>query len=214
MCYGCIFRIYANIKFIEFIIKSLLIEYNNCTKDYVFLLLICEISKVKIEAELQNALRLNSKDKVNYVFEKIYNDYFKLGMFIALQYLNEHDAIEVVDDIFVSFFEKILKEKKNEILNIKQYLCTSIKNSSLRKLKEQRSVLPYNDDIDYQKEEESIYLIETLFAILSNEEQYIIMEHAILDRKFKDIANELNKPLFTVTSIYRRGINKIKRRLS
>lgn len=34
---------------------------------------------MKIEAELQNALRLNSKDKVNYVFEKIYNDYFKLG---------------------------------------------------------------------------------------------------------------------------------------
>ena len=89
---------------------------------------------MKIEAELQNALRLNSKDKVNYVFEKIYNDYFKLGMFIALQYLNEHDAIEVVDDIFVSFFEKILKEKKLEILNIKQYLCTSIKNNSLRML--------------------------------------------------------------------------------
>ena len=74
-------------------------------------------------------------------------------------------------------------------------------------------MLPYNDDIDYQKEEEPIYLIETLFAELSNEEQYIITEHAILDRKFKDIANELNKPLFTVTSIYRRGIMKIKRKL-
>ena len=169
---------------------------------------------MKIEAELQNALRQNSKEKVNYVFEKIYSGYFKLGMFIALQYLNEHDAIEIVDDIFVSFFEKVLKEKKSEILNIKQYLCASIKNSSLKKLKEQRNTLPYNDDIDYRKEEESIYLIETLFAELSNEEQYIITEHAILDRKFKDIANELNKPLFTVTSIYRRGIMKIKRRLS
>lgn len=169
---------------------------------------------MKIEAELQNALKLNSKDKVNYVFEKIYSGYFKLGMFIALQYLNEHDAIEIVDDIFVSFFEKILKEKKLEILNIKQYLCTSIKNNSLKRLKEQRNTLPYNDDIDYQKEEEQIYLIEILFAELSNEEQYIITEHAILDRKFKDIANELNKPLFTVTSIYRRGMIKIKRRLS
>lgn len=115
---------------------------------------------------------------------------------------------------FVSFFEKILKEKKNEILNIKQYLCTSIKNNSLKKSKEQRNMLPYNDDIDHRKEEEPVYLIEILFAELCNEEQYIIMEHAILDRKFKDIANELNKPLFTVTSIYRHGINKIKRRLS
>ena len=68
--------------------------------------------------------------------------------------------------------------------------------------------------IVYQKEEEPIYLIETLFANLSNEEQYIVSEHVLLDRKFKDLANELNKPLFTVTSIYRRGIMKIKRRIS
>ena len=166
---------------------------------------------MKIEAELQNALRLNSKEKVNYVFEKIYNDYFKLGMFIALQYLNEHDAIEIVDDTFVSFFEKVLKEKKCEIKNIKQYLCISIKNAALKIIKEQKNVLPYNDDIVYQKEE-SIYLIETLFASLTNEEQYIISEHALMNKKFKDIASELNKPLFTVTSIYRRGIMKIKRR--
>lgn len=166
---------------------------------------------MKIEAELQNALRLNSKEKVNYVFEKIYNDYFKLGMFIALQYLNEHDSLEIVDDTFVSFFDKALKEKKCEIKNIKQYLCTSIKNASLKKIKEIKSTLPYNDDIDYQKEE-PIYLIETLFANLSNEEQYIISEHALMDKKFKDIAIEVNKPLFTVASIYRRGIMKIKRR--
>ena len=43
----------------------------SCTKNALFLLLICEISKMKIEAELQNALRLNSKDKINYVFEKL-----------------------------------------------------------------------------------------------------------------------------------------------
>ncbi len=169
---------------------------------------------MKIEAELQNALRLNTKDKVNYVFEKIYSGYFKLGMFIALQYLNEHDAIEVVDDIFVSFFEKILKEKKNEILNIKQYLCTSIKNSSLKKLKEQRNTLPYNDDIDYQKEEEPIYLIETLFAELSNEEQYIITEHIILNKTFNEISTELHKPLNSIKSTYRRALIKARRKES
>ena len=169
---------------------------------------------MKIEAELQNALRLNSKDKVNYVFEKIYNDYFKLGMFIALQYLNEHDAIEVVHDIFVSFFEKILKEKKSEILNIKQYLCASIKNNSLKRLKEQRSILPYNDDIDYQKEEEPIYFIETLFANLSNEEQYIVSEHIILDKTFNEISIELNKPLHSIKSTYRRAVIKARRKES
>ncbi len=172
----------------------------------------CEISKMKIEAELQNALRLISKDKVNYVFERIYSGYFKLGMFIALQYLNEHDAVEIVEDVFVSFFEKMLKEKKCDIKNIKQYLCTSIKNASLKKIKELKNMLPYNDDIDYQKEEEPIYLIEHLFANLSNEEQCIINEHIILDKTFNEIASELNRPLNSIKSTYRRAIMKARKK--
>lgn len=169
---------------------------------------------MKIEAELQNALRSNSKDQVNLVFETIYTDYFKLGMFIALQYLNEHDAIEIVDDVFVSFFNRLLKEKKCEIKNIKQYLCTSIKNAAIKESNERKKIIPYNDEVDYQKEDDSLFLIENMLAGLNKEEQFIITEHILLDRKFKDIANELKKPLFTVTSIYRRGIIKIKRRLS
>ena len=169
---------------------------------------------MKIEAELQNALKSNSKDQVDLVFETIYIDYFKLGMFIALQYLNEHDAIEIVDDVFVSFFSKLLKEKKCEIKNIKQYLCTSIKNAAIKESNERKKIIPYNDEIGYQKEDDSLFLIENMLAGLNKEEQFIITEHILLDRKFKDIANELKKPLFTVTSIYRRGIIKIKRRLS
>lgn len=169
---------------------------------------------MKIEAELQNALKSNSKDQVDLVFETIYIDYFKLGMFIALQYLNEHDAIEIVDDVFVSFFSKLLKEKKCEIKNIKQYLCTSIKNAAIKETNERKKIIPYNDEIGYQKEDDSLFLIENMLAGLNKEEQFIITEHILLDRKFKDIANELKKPLFTVTSIYRRGIIKIKRRLS
>ena len=169
---------------------------------------------MKIEAELQNALKSNSKDQVDLVFETIYIDYFKLGMFIALQYLNEHDAIEIVDDVFISFFNKLLKEKKCEIKNIKQYLCTSIKNAAIKEANERKKIIPYNDEIGYQKEDDSLFLIENMLAGLNKEEQFIITEHILLDRKFKDIANELKKPLFTVTSIYRRGIIKIKRRLS
>ena len=167
---------------------------------------------MKIEAELQNALRLNSKEKVNYVFEKIYNDYFKLGMFIALQYLDEHDALEIVDDTFVSFFEKILNEKKCEIKNIKQYLCTSIKNAAIKEANERKKIIPYNDDIDYQKEENPVYLIETLFANLTNEEQYIISEHIILDKTFNEIASELSRPLNSIKSTYRRGVMKARRK--
>ena len=167
---------------------------------------------MKVEAELQKALKLNSKDKINYVFGRIYNDHFKLGMFIALQYLNEEDAVEVVDNVFVSFFERILKEKECDVSNIRRHLCISIKDSSLKKLKDRRNAPPCKGNIGYQKEEKPTPIIGTSFAELSNEEQYIITEHALLNRKFKDISNDLNKSLFTVASMYSRGMTKIKRR--
>lgn len=75
-----------------------------------------------IEAQLQIALEQNSKESVNHSFERIYGEYFKLGMFIALQYLNDYDSTDVVNDAFVNLFEKILKEKKCDIKNIKQYI--------------------------------------------------------------------------------------------
>ncbi|HHT67363.1 MAG TPA: sigma-70 family RNA polymerase sigma factor [Erysipelotrichaceae bacterium] len=168
---------------------------------------------MKIEAELQNALRLNSKDKVNCVFEKIYNSYFKLGMFIALQYLDEHNSIEIVDDAFVSFFEIVLKNKRCDIKNIKQYLCASIKNASIKKLKELKNLVSFNEDIDYHQNDcNDIYLIEKLFAELSNEEQHIITEHIILDKTFNEISDELKKPLNSVKSTYRRAILKARRK--
>lgn len=165
-----------------------------------------------IEAELQIALERNSKESVNHSFERIYGGYFKLGMFIALQYLNEHDSTDVVNDTFVNLFEKILKEKRCDIKNIKQYICISIKNGAIKKAKESRSIVAYDDDINYSNKNE-IFLIDNLFAGLNKLEQIIITEHALLERKFKGIAKDLNKPLFTVTSIYRRGIQKIRRRI-
>lgn len=190
---------------------AFLFAKNICTKMDWFLLLICGIPKMTIEAELQAALEQNSKESVNRSFERIYDEYFKLGMFVALQYLNEHDSTDVVNDAFVNLFEKILKEKKCDIKNIKQYICVSIKNGALKKVRETKNTIAYDDDINYSNKND-IFLIDNLFAGLNKLEQIIITEHALLERKFKDIAKDLNKPLFTVTSIYRRGIQKIKRR--
>ena len=179
---------------------------------HYFLLLIGEISKLKIENELLNALRENSKEKINCVFERIYNDYFKLGMFVAMQYLDESHSIDVVEDVFVNLFEKILKDRVFKIKNIKQYLCSSIKNASLKKIAESKSLVSFNEDVDYTCKKEISIEINNLFLDLNKDEIYIITEHAMMDKKFKVIATELNKPINTVTSIYRRGILKIKRR--
>ncbi len=86
------------------------------------------------------------------------------------------------------------------------------KKRSPEKVRETKNTIAYDDDINYSNKND-IFLIDNLFAGLNKLEQIIITEHALLERKFKDIAKDLNKPLFTVTSIYRRGIQKIKRRI-
>lgn len=81
-----------------------------------------------------------------------------------------------------------------------------------KKVRKTKNMVVYDDDINYSNKND-IFLIDNLLAGLNKLEQIIITEHALLERKFKDIAKDLNKPLFTVTSIYRRGIQKIRRRI-
>ena len=167
---------------------------------------------MKTEIRLSKALESGSKDKVNQVFESIYLNYFKLGIFIARQYLNEQESIEIVDEAFVSFFEKMIKERKCEIKNIKQYLCTSIKNASIKRVKEINSLFSFDEEINYLEEKEIID-IDNPLKDLSKLEQYIISEHVLLDKTFKEIGLELNKSTNTIKSIYRRGCLKARKQI-
>ena len=166
-----------------------------------------------IEEELHASLKSGSKDRINATFEKIYNSYFKLGMFVSRQYLDSQDAVEVVDEVFVSLFEKLLKEQKCDIRNIKQYICVSIKNKAIKESKRIENTTTYDENIEYESNEK-IYVGNKLLEELDEIEQYIITEHIFIGKTFKEIAKDLHKPLNTVKSIYRRGCQKAKRRLT
>jgi len=166
------------------------------------------------EKEINNALQHNNQERLNIVFEKIYEQYFKLGLFISYQYLNEFDALEVVEDVFFNFYTKIIESRSFNIKNIKQYLCTSVKNESLKIKKSQSKNTPYNDDIEYKNTQKENVISEDEILIGLNElEQYIITEHALLDKTFKEISIEINQPLNTVKSTYRRACLKVKKRI-
>jgi len=168
---------------------------------------------MKNEAELQIALRNGNKDEIDSIFERIYNSYFKLGMFIARQYLDYENSLEIVDEAFVNFYKRILLEQKCEIKNIKQYLCVSIKNASIKESNRINVMVPFDENINYQKNK-NVSSVEQLLQEFNEIEQYIITEHVLLDKTFNEIAIELNKPMNTIKSIYRRGCQKARRKLS
>ena len=169
---------------------------------------------MKYEAELQKALRIHTVEALNGVFEKIYNSYFKLGLFIASQYLQHEDALDVVENVFTKFYIQIIEENKCDIRDIKRYLCSTVKNESVRELYQNKNKSSFDDDKHYLKDNNMFADYELLVKELTKEEQFIITEHVLLDRTFKDIALEMNKPINTVKSLYRRGCQKARRRLT
>ena len=174
---------------------------------------------MKYSIILNLALRNGSAEKVKEVFTSIYNDYFKIGVFLAKQYLEDDDAIDVAEDVFVSFYETVINEKKCEIKNIKQYLCTSIKNNAIKVSNDKKKYAYLNEEA-YQEQEieddhkEEIEELNQVFEELDKIEQYIIVEHAIFDKSLVGIAKEMNKSKNTIKSIYYRAIIKLRKELT
>ncbi len=61
------------------------------------------------------------------------------------------------------------------------------------------------------QDSEKRYYLEELMNILSEEEQTIVIRHAILGDKHKDIAKDLDKPLGTVLWKYKNALEKMRK---
>ena len=79
-----------------------------------------------LERKLKSALNTNDLEQIEIVFEEIYNTYYKLIYFcININVKNHQDVEELVDDVFINFYNNI---NKIDISNIKYYLTKSAKN--------------------------------------------------------------------------------------
>lgn len=75
---------------------------------------------LRVEENLKYALRTKDKRIINQVFEEIYYEYGHLIGFVISQYVkNKSDVEELINDVFLNFFNNLDKIK---IKNIKAYL--------------------------------------------------------------------------------------------
>ena len=170
---------------------------------------------MNLEDKLKRAIKKKKTESVHLVFEEIYETYSKLVYFKVIQYIdNRQDAIDLTQDVFLSFYEKIFK---SDINNIKYYLMVTAKNKALNYLKSQKNIITLEENIVYDyvddcsNNEEYNNIIDDMKKYLSEREINILLEHIIDGNSFKDLSVKYNIPLNTVISIYHRALKKYKK---
>ncbi len=147
---------------------------------------------------------------------QFYDVYGKLIQTTALAICRSSDkANEVVDDVLIKIWK--LSGKIGEISNPAGWLYTITANTakdSLRKnnplpLEEEviMRIAVKNDETQQMIAEDSFY---SMIKDLGEMEQAVMIHKFVSQYTFQEIAEELNKPLTTISSLYYRALEKIK----
>lgn len=155
-------------------------------------------------------IKSNSKNNVEDGFNLLYSEYSSFVYYISYCITHNDDhSKDVLNEVFYKLFEH-----RNEISNqkkLKNWLIMVTKNLSINIVKKQRETYLL-DEILYEEEQDRFMeTISPYISYLTNLEVNVIIKHLYLDDTFKNIAKELNKTTDSISSIYRRGIQKIKK---
>lgn len=137
---------------------------------------------------------------------------------LALSYLkNRHDAEDVTQDTFVRVWENAPSYRPQG--KPMAWLLTIARNLSLMKLREKGRTesLPEEDwalpGPDDALTTEDRTVLSAAMSVLEDEEQRIVLLHAVTGLKHREIAESLSLPLSTVLSKYHRALKKLRRKL-
>ena len=171
---------------------------------------------MSMEQKLRLALGFADEQIIHETFNEIYISYGKLVFFTISKYIeNRNDVEYLTQEVFLNFFNVL---NKTEIKNIKYYLVTSAKNTAINFLRNKKIEFELDERIlfetlcDKEEWDSCIDIIKDLKSFLNKEEVYIILQHALYDKSFKEISNECGKHISTVMAKYYRSINKIRKR--
>ena len=172
---------------------------------------------MSMEQKLRLALKFADEQMIHETFNEIYITYGKLVYFTISKYIeNSNDIEDLTQEVFLNFFNRL---NNTEIKNIKYYLVTSAKNTAINFLRNKKIEFELDERILFEtlceKDEGNscIEIIKDLKLFLNNEEVYIILQHTLYDKSFKEISNECGKHISTIMTKYYRSISKIRKRV-
>ena len=157
---------------------------------------------------------LLQEGKMEY-FDEFY-ELTKRGVFSASYAVlqNQDLAENILQETYLKFLEKLPTLKREQ--SILAYLMKTAQNLSINEKKKNRR-LRYDVDVsqigkeDEKNEDALIY--ETMRKVLNKTEQQIVILHAVEEMTHQEIANELGKPLGTITWAYNNALKKLRKAL-
>ncbi len=153
-------------------------------------------------------------------FEELYNLSSSAVFGLAYSIVgNKADAEDVVQDVFISIYEKAHQYKGGN--KAMAWIFTITRNHSLMKIRDRQKRNHVNlDDVydvgvdnNIENEMYNENIVNMILNTLSEDERQIVIMHAMSNIKHKDIANTMGIPLSTVLSKYKRALAKLKNEL-
>lgn len=148
--------------------------------------------------------------------EIFYVQYGKLIYTAALVNTKSHQvADETVNDVLFKIWQ--LAPSLHKVKNPLGWLYVTSSNCAKDKIKNEKKIveifeIPDNDnEIERIAEDNEFY---NEIAFLDDTEQQIMILRFVEDLSFDVISREIKKPLSTVTSIYYRALDKIKKKFN
>ena len=150
----------------------------------------------------------------NNAFEKLYL-MTRRGVYAFLYtYLNDHhDTEDAMQTVYLKIKRSIHLYRSGS--NGRAWVLEIAKNHALNVIKQKGRLELVEDDDKYPHSEPdtSFIITELMEKVLTEEERRIIVLHVLWGYKHREIANGLGVSTGTVTSKYKRAIDKLKREI-
>ena len=160
---------------------------------------------------LINLTSINRK-RMEKAFSEIYAEYSYLVFYVSLKIVRSNDiAKDITEDTFIKFYQSRYEIKN--LNSVKTFLSTTAKNLSLNRLKEEERFVNYDDDIQGKEEKRDDFqeYLTQFSSFLDESEIDLVVYHLLYGYSFKEIAILLETSINSITSKYKRTIDKVKK---
>ncbi len=151
-------------------------------------------------------------DGDNNAFEQLYVSTGRGVYAFVLSYLHSRqDAEDVVQNVYLKIKTSVCGYRRGT--NASAWILQIAKNTALDFLRKRKQEI-YLDEIEHIGKSDEVDSGEVITAIekhLSEEEQRIVILHALWGYKHREIGHILSLPTGTVTSKYKRSIEKLQK---
>jgi len=132
---------------------------------------------------------------------------------------NEDESEDIVQELFVTMWEKRLFDN---ISNLKMYLFISVRNKSIAAAKSHNLPLEcvdemensiyteWNDDLTDDELMRRHRMLEDSLKKLSPNEYEVLMQIIVNDRRYKDVAEDMNVSVNTIKIYLKRAMKKLR----